>query len=216
MSYSAIEYRLRSLEHQLGLYNYCETEGNRDVATRMEALERQMAALSSSSAVAEVQKEIESIMEDLSPGTALTHQKQIMAPILYRRQEVLASSATFQADMENVAQILNLLDIQQQRQSNNRSSQQITEQQVVQAPILMMVDSSVGTITTAMTAAEQTDKLDALSNTLVDLMTRVQQAGSKFDRMLHNYHALVAAVSEKLVLADEEMQLREQKACNSR
>lgn len=208
MSETAIESRLRSLELQLGLDNHCETNGSKDVATRMDALERRSAALSSSSAVAELFMEIESLIEELSPGTALTHQKQIMAPILYRRQEVLASSATLQADMENVAQILNLLDIASQ--SNIRSSPQITEQQVVQAPILMLDDISVSGTTATMTSAEQVNKLDCLSNVLIDLQNRIQQSGSKLDRMLHNWHSLVAAVSEKMVLADEELQLRGQ------
>lgn len=222
-----MESRVRHLELQLGLETLSSSRNDSDeplrmraapadVSSRVQALERQCAALAQQSSAVTDWKEIDALMEELSPGTALTHQKQIMAPILYRRAEVLAASARFKADMEQVAQILHLLLISaaaeataflssSTRPSTATSTTRITEQQVVHAPILMTDYSNSEMMTSAVVEQE---RLDALSATVVDLQTRIQRASSKLDRILDNYAILVAAVSETLVLADEEITLR--------
>lgn len=224
--------RVRHLELQLGLETLSSSrtdsdeqplrnraaQAAADVSSRVQALERQCAALAQQSSAVTDWKEIDALMEELSPGTALTHQKQIMAPILYRRAEVLAASARFKADMEQVAQILHLLLISAKpaaeataflssstRSSTATSTTTITEQQVVHAPILMTDYSNSEMM---MSAVVEQERLDALSTTVVDLQARIQRASSKLDRILDNYASLVAAVSETLVLADEEITLR--------
>lgn len=224
--------RVRHLELQLGLETLSSSRNDSDeqplrnraaqaaadVSSRVQALERQCAALAQQSSAVTDWKEIDALMEELSPGTALTHQKQIMAPILYRRAEVLAASARFKADMEQVAQILHLLLISAKpaaeataflssstRSSTATSTTTITEQQVVHAPILMTDYSNSEMM---MSAVVEQERLDALSTTVVDLQARIQRASAKLDRILDNYASLVAAVSETLVLADEEITLR--------
>ena len=140
------------------------------------------------------------MQEDLSPGTALTHQKQIMAPILYRRQQILAEKDTFSADMEQVARILNLLLIDQD--GSHTAAKGVTEQQVVNAPILVE--------TTTTTAEEDDERLDRLAQQAVDLQERAARVSHKLDSVLRNYASLVGAVSEKLVLFEEDVRRMEE------
>jgi hypothetical protein len=194
---SSLLSRVRHLELQLGLVD--QNGGVQDVATRVGALEQQLQCNQYLGSMATEWKEMETLLEELSPGTALTHQKQIMAPILYRRQEVLASASTFQTDLERVAQIKTLLDIQSESSSSSSHNTIITEQQVVQAPILLVASDTI--------AKDELERLDRVSATVVQLQARIQHATSKLDRILEHYHALIAALSEKMVLMDEQQQL---------
>jgi hypothetical protein len=149
-------------------------------------------------------KEIDELLEDLSPGTALTYQKQIVAPLVYRRQEILASSDTYRHDMHRMTQILNLLTIEQNlEKDHNRSSMvSISEAQVVHAPIIVE--------TTKGLSPEEETKLLTISNAILDIQRRIQIASTKFDHIADHYSNLILATSEKMVLIEEEIQLREQ------
>lgn len=194
-----LESRLRLLELQLGLLGQKDDAAEKDLTARVEALERTYSSsVSSSSSTATTWKEIDDLLEELSAGTALTHQKQIMAPVIYRRQEVLACSDTLKADLESLAEIQNLLLISQKNDSN-KASQLLTEENVVNSPILLSMAD--------MTEPEQ-KQLDELSATTLNLQRRTDAAAQKLDRMLHNYQQLTAAVSEKLVIIHEELNLR--------
>ena len=194
---TSLESRLRALELQL-LSSTSSTSSappqttTTDVTARVQTLER---SLQLPSQTQQLWKEVESMEQDLSPGTALTHQKQIMAPMLYRRQQVLAEQDAFRGDLAQVARILHLLLIDQQ---DNRSKI-ISEEQVVHAPI----------VTDAGPTAPEEEKLDALSKQVVDLQSRVQTAAQRLDRLLENYAGLVSAASEKMVLLEEDVRRRE-------
>lgn len=193
--------RLRALELQVlrsgGSEATTDDATVPDVTARLDALER---SLQLHSQTQQLWKEIESMEQDLTPGTALTHQKQIMAPMLYRRQQILAEQNTFRGDLEQVARILNLLLIDQ-----DNSTKIITEEQVVNAPIV---------VDTGLTAQED-EKLENLSKQVVELQGRVQKAAQRLDQLLENYSGLVSAASEKLVLLEEDVRRREEEGAAS-
>jgi hypothetical protein len=204
-----IEGRLSRLERQLVLHESGDdrssgssksiAESRIDLSVRVAALERSVATTLGSGAAAEW-SDMDDLWQDLSPGTALTHQKQIMAPILYRRAEVLAAASLFEADLKQVAQIQSLLLVSAPAAAAASNKQLIAEQQVMQASILQTDSSTIAD-----------DQLESLAASVVDLQTQIRRLSTKLDRLLANYSSLVGAVSEKLVLADEAIQLREQK-----
>jgi hypothetical protein len=202
-----IEGRLSRLERQLGLHESGDyrsvggstSESRMDLSVRVAALQRSLATTLGVTATAEW-SDMDELWQDLSPGTALTHQKQIMAPILYRRAEILAAASTFEANMKRVAQIQSLLLVSAPTAAASSNAQLITEQQVLQAPILQTDSSMIAG-----------DQLQSLASSVVDLQMQIRRVSTKLDRLLANYSSLVGAVSEKLVLADEAIQLREQK-----
>ena len=196
-SSESVESRLRALEFKLGFHKLDEaSKGEKDLNSRLDVLEQRFQTLASKS-LQTTWSESDKLMEELDPGTALTHQQQIAAPILYRRQEILASKATLKRSMDEVAEMLNLLLISQPAQKN----QKITESQVSQAPILTGPGIST----------KDKERLDALQETVTDLESRIENASNYFDAMLENYLTVVSAASEKMVLLDEELRLREEK-----
>ena len=213
---SPFESRLRSLEINLGLFDVCDrtvqdekrqsetkpatasttTTDSVDLNGRLEALERRYLAATTPS-FRETWKESEKLLQELDPGAALTHQQQIAAPIMYRRQEVLASAETFRRDMKHVAQILNLLLIgQEQSSSSSEEGAAISEQKIVKAPIL---------IETTGLSEDYIERLRTLHNNIADIAHRTGKVARTVDRLLEHYHALVHATSEKMVLAEEEL-----------
>mmetsp|Transcript_7081 Transcript_7081/g.14761 ORF Transcript_7081/g.14761 Transcript_7081/m.14761 type:complete len:253 (-) Transcript_7081:24-782(-) len=182
--------------------------GNSDFASRLTTLEQTINnAFSKSSQQRSIidqldshWKEIHDYFADLDPGTALTHQQQIAAPLLYRRQEVLACADELKQSMQQVAEILNLLMIGQNINSNSK----ISEMHVTKAPILC------ATAQPALSTREEQEQLDQVEKILTDLAERVDVAALKMDRMLTGYQQFVTTVSEKLVLLDEEIRNKKQ------
>jgi len=134
--------------------------------------------------------ESDKLMKDLDPGMALTHQQQ---PLLYRRQEVLASSDSLRNDMEELRKILHLL------LTSSSSSGSLREDAVTQAPILT---------STNITHDDQR-RLDALRLRMEGFQTRTQDMVAKVDHLVQTYHGLISAASEKFVIADEAIRMRE-------
>ncbi|KAL7565020.1 hypothetical protein ACA910_020732 [Epithemia clementina (nom. ined.)] len=191
---------------------------NDDFATRLSALEQQMIASSKSSSHRDALeghwKDIHQYLQDLDPGSALTHQQSIASPFMYRRQEVLASADDLKRNMQYVSDILNLLLIGQNLPSSTSGSggssssksvpsptDLITEMHVTKAPILM---------TAPALSREKQEELIALEEKLQSLRDRVDSSASKLDRLLTAYQKVVSTVSEKLVLMDEEIRLQQQ------
>jgi hypothetical protein len=202
---ASLESRLSALETQLGVNEYANTSKDnettvttedKDLISRLEGLEGRFMSLTDSS-LRQTWAESDKLMIELDPGTALTHQQLFAAPILYRKQELLASAEPFKHDMEQVGDILKLLLIGQPPITDG----ELKEEHVTQAPIL-----------TAAPCISEKDqqRMDALQHQMVDMQTRTAAVADQMDRLLNNYHTLISTVSEKMILADEELQTREQ------
>lgn len=156
---------------------------------RLRAVETQFAQFET------VQKRLQTLQEkvpikellELHPGTALTYQSNVMAPILYRKQAVLASAESLRADFKILNEIAHTLQV---------SSSPITEQAILESPILQptTVDAK---------------QLDDLGQQILELQKRVQLVSTKLDYLLENYKNFITALSEKLVLCNERIESRQ-------
>ena len=130
-------------------------------------------------------------MRELHPGSALTHQQQIAAPILYRRQEVLASAESLQRNMEQVREILTLLSI---GQPQIIGEEPVSEMQVIRAPILE----------TAPPSTQDQERLRKLELSLHETHQKLESMTKRMDKVVVGYKSLVKAVAQKMVLASED------------
>lgn len=206
MSAASIEARLRALEDVLRGSGNTETcGGDGGPTSRLHALEAKLdslATLQSSSSsdssgsndFRQLWQESDKLMMELDPGSALTHQQQIAAPLLYRRQAVLASADQLQHNMQKVHDILTLLAIGQAQIITNDHTTPISEMQVTKAPIL--------TQTVPPSLADQ-ERLRKVEKNLVETQQQIESIAAHMDRLVSGYHSLVSVVSEKIVLADE-------------
>jgi hypothetical protein len=190
---SSIEARLAAVEAILGVLPLGAPTGKNAVAGRFKAIQSAMDSHTTSQ-FRDTWQESDKLFRELDPGIALTHQQQ---PLLYRRQEILASADTMQKDMEELRKILHLLLL-----TSQPSSGPLREDQVTQAPI----------ITGTSISPEGEHRMDALRLSLADLNTRTTQLVEKMDNILECYHAIISAASEKCVLADEAIGLREEQS----
>lgn len=181
-----------------------------------------------------VWKESEALLRDLDPGSALTYQlsawtttgpsssssstltsTSFQQPILYRRQEILGAAESLQHDMELLKQALQLLQIASTTTSSSSSSSHtaattttsasstpplLREEQVTQAPILVNIPSM---------SQDDWQRLERMQAQLMELQQRCVQAQRRIQRLVEQYHTIILAVSEKLVLADEQLKEKE-------
>lgn len=179
----SLEARLANLESKLGVVDPLIT--NNDISGRLDAVQSRIDGATTQS-FRETWAEIQNLLTELDPGMALTHQQQ---PLLYRRQEVLAAAPTLQEDMRELSTMMHLL-----KQGRDKATNQtLREDQVTQAPILTNYSIS----------PEDQRRLDALRLTLQDLQARIQSLMGNTDKLLESYHTVMAAASEKIVMADE-------------
>lgn len=209
MSAASIEARLRALEDVLrgGSTETGDGSGG-GPASRLHALEAKLDALatipssdptgtSSISGASDFQQlwqESDKLMMELDPGSALTHQQQIAAPLLYRRQQVLASADMMQQNMQKVHEILTLVSIGQAQIMNSDSATPISEMQVTKAPILTQ---------TVPPSLQDQERLRKVEKNLLETQQQIESIAARMDRLVSAYHSLVAVVSEKMVLVDE-------------
>lgn len=193
MASSSMEARLRSLEATLSV-NSESSDAQQVVSSRIHALEAKLDSLANNShgdtTLKQLWDESDKLLRELDPGSALTHQQQIAAPILYRRQEVLASAESLRRNMGQLMEILTLAAIGQPQIIGD---QPLSEMQVIKAPILGVAPPS---------KAEE-ERLQRLEVSLQEMLDRMQSFAARLDKLVAGYHALVSAVSEKIVLADE-------------
>jgi uncharacterized protein YjcR len=194
---TSVELRLRALELQLGLPD--DSSSIKTLQERLNRLEESYEKITPAP-LRQLWKESEKLFEELDPGTALTHQQQIVAPILYRKQELLALADDFHNQMRAVEQISQFLLLNHSKPPTE--GEQWTEDQVLQAPIL--------TIGADSHEKDYQQRLEALVESILDVRKRTEASSSRLDRMLDNYQDLVVALSEKMLLADELLCQREQ------
>jgi hypothetical protein len=234
-SSASLERRLRFIERQLGLEAAQEpkdgsiqpgsrktTTMNEDVVTRLGRLEARWheTVVTTPKLQGAHEAWVESIqrVEELDPGTALTHQQQIAAPLLYRRQEVLANAGDLAGDLDRLSTIVSLLLIGQggggglerggvtpakNKQTGGGGAgggnrENITASQVTNAPILVEPNVS----------DDELSRLAKLSKSLNAAQERVDRVANTLDRILHQYHSTISEISEKTVLLDAELKRR--------
>jgi hypothetical protein len=181
---SRLESRLIELEVKLGVRKPVVT--NNDIAHRLDAIQHSIDT-SLTSNMRETWGESQKLFRELDPGIALTHQQQ---PLLYRRQEVLAAAPSMNQDMQELAAMLHLL------KPKTSEKKPLREDQVTQAAILTNFNIT----------PEEERRLDALRLTLEELQTRVTKVAQRTDQILESYHTIMAVATEKVVLADEQIQ----------
>ena len=190
---SSFEARLAAVEAKLGVLPLIRPSSKAtidDVSSRLDAI-KSAVETHTTSQFRDTWQESEKLFQELNPGMALTHQQQ---PLLYRRQEILASADALRTDMEELRKILHLL-----LTSQPAISGPLREDHVTQAPIITQLSISY----------EDERRLDALRLTLQDLQNRTQKLMRKMDQTLECYHTIMTAASEKIVLADETILMKE-------
>jgi hypothetical protein len=184
-----IEARLQALEATLGLIPSKEGESSVDIETRLDALQAKIKATTPSSLHA-TWDDSDSLLRDLDPGPSLTYQQTSKNyPILYRRKEVLASADCMKADMDQLSSLLNLLLI-----SQKDTDSPLREEQVTQAPI----------ITSVIISEEEERRLDVVLLKVGELSRSIQDIADRVDSLVDSYHAVMMAISEKIIVADEQ------------
>ena len=131
---------------------------------------------------------------DMSPLTGPTSPSAVSnVPLLFRRQEVLASHESMKKDMELLAQIRDLTAI-------GRKVTESTESNTVDCPI---ISSDRYNITAD---PDSTDRLDRICFRAASLNKRVAVVSHRTDQLLTSYSQVMSALAEKIVLAKEQIE----------
>lgn len=206
-----IDARLSALEWKLGLPSGASTsskphveEGDHrksqsddtaastttDVSARLAALQATMEKTTTSE-FKNTWQECQRLLQELDPGTGLTHQQQ---PLLYKRQEILAAAPQLEHDFEHLKTLVFLL--------HKQGGNPLTLDAVTQAPILTSIRVS----------PQEQRRLDTLRLTVDDLNARTKVMTLRLHQILEAYHAIMSAASEKCILADEVLSMKEAEA----
>ena len=118
------------------------------------------------------------------------------APLLFRRQEILASSESMKQDMELLAQIRDLTMIGVKVTDSKKSS---NESQVVNCPIIASERYYLPS------DPEAKERLERLCFRVAELHKRSSTVSIRADRLLDSYGQVMMALSEKIVLAEEQI-----------
>jgi hypothetical protein len=158
------------------------------------------------------------LLRDLDPGTALSYQvssstnansnsastttttTSFQQPILYRRQQVLAAAESLQQDMHQLSQALQLLQISNSTSTTSTTTTTTTtlrEEQVTQAPIVVDIPCM---------SPETVQRLNQVQLQCSEYRDKCHQIQQRVQRLLEHYHTFIMAASEKLVLANEQLQ----------
>ena len=131
----SLECRMLALESVLGLLQSTSTNqpssraSTKDLTTRLDSLELKFKSFSIPQTI---WNESDALLRELHPQTGFTYQELSTRndPIIFRRQQVLASADDLKRDFAQLNTIMNLLLISQTK------SNRLSEEQVTQAPIV--------------------------------------------------------------------------------
>jgi len=204
---------------------------------------------SSASAPVSVLKDfsdIDRLMVELDAGAVLSHQgtaglasgpaaaqQPLTAPLLYRRQEVLASAEALKAGMDRLGEIRNLLDsvttssasavaqVAAASCSNSRSSGDPGRSaSAAKGGSTVQSKSTADFGNSALITSDQyeyaTDadamrRLQDVSVQAADINARAMSVATRVDTLIYQYHRVMTLLSEKCVLVDEELSVLEMK-----
>mmetsp|Transcript_18183 Transcript_18183/g.24124 ORF Transcript_18183/g.24124 Transcript_18183/m.24124 type:complete len:255 (-) Transcript_18183:400-1164(-) len=232
---TVLESRIFALESRLGIStsknaNQLSSGGGGDISSRIDRLflliSRASVPSSSTSktkafdALSSLErdwKESKKLAAELDPGSFLARQglptndsagapASVSAPMIYRRQEILASSDFLKDGMEqlNLAREALLLS------SDIEKVPLPPQERYTKSAIL-----SSGRYDYAMDDSVQT-RLEDVAIKIKSLQKRSVAASNKMDELVDRYHMVMEAVSEKIVLADEEIVFLEASAENKK
>ena len=201
------------------------------------AASRSSAASASSVAVLEDFAEIDRLMAELDAGSVLTHQgtaglvsgpsaaqQPLTAPLLYRRQEVLASAEALKIGMDRLGEIRALLD--SVTTSSASAAAQVaaarsggpakTGQVGPSAQSKSTVDFANSSLITSgqyeyAADADAMRRLQDVSVQAADINARAVSVATRVDNLISQYHRVMTLLSEKCVLVDEEISVLEMK-----
>jgi hypothetical protein len=201
----SMESRLLALETSLGLLqptnsnsssinNPTNKNNTRELSSRLDALEHKFQSFSTPLTI---WSESDALLQELHPLAGLSYQEPSSNtrndPIMYRRQQVLASADDMKRDFSQLNTIMNLLLIAQ-------STKKLSEEQVFNAPI----------ITSAACAdPNSTARLETL---LLDIAITRQQTmamANRVDSLIQTYHTIVMALSERMLLLNQTLATKE-------
>lgn len=210
------------------------------------AATRSSAASASSVSVLEDFAAIDRLVAELDAGAVLSHQgtaglasgpsaaqQPLTAPLLYRRQEVLASAEALKVGMDRLGEIRGLLD-------SVTTSSASAAAQVAAARSGGTAQSGTGAHAAAATAggssaqsksttdfansalitsdryeyaadADAIRRLQDVSVQAADINARAVSVATRVDNLISQYHRVMTLLSEKCVLVDEELSVLEMK-----
>ena len=214
---SSLNARLAALEMKVGIVSSAEhvpaaeqhhqQEQRLDIPGRIDALQATVdKAHSSTTDLRTTWQESLALLQELDPGQGLTYQQQ---PLMYKRQEILAVAPQLKQDFHHLSTLVGLLHNTQQNGrggmgsgGKNSNKNPLTADSVTQAPLLTTVK---------VPSLEDQRRLDALRVQIEDLNGRTRTMTTRLHQMLEVYHAIMTAASEKCILADEVLSMREAK-----
>ncbi len=126
------------------------------------------------------------------------------APLLFRRQEILASSDSMKRDMELLSRIreLTMMGVKVATNDSNKSSNTTIESKVVNCPIIASERYDLPS------DPDAKERLERLCFRVAELHKRTTTVSIRANRMLDSYAQVMKALSEKMVLAEEQISRR--------
>lgn len=135
-------------------------------------------------------------MSPLAGPAASVQGNNANAPLLFRRQEILASSDSMNQDMELLTRIRDLTMIGVKVTDSKISS---NESSVVNCPIIASERYNLAL------DPDAKERLERLCFRVAELHKRSLSASLRADRLLNAYGQVMMALSEKIVLAEEQI-----------
>ena len=181
--------------------------------------------------------EIDRLMAELDAGSVLSHQgtaglvsgpsaaqQPLTAPLLYRRQEVLASAEALKIGMDRLGEIRDLLD--SVTSSSASAAAQVAAARSGGPPKTGQGGPSAQSKSTADFAnsslitsdryeyaadADAMRRLQDVSVQAADINVRAGSVATRVDNLISQYHRVMTLLSEKCVLVDEEVSVLKMK-----
>ena len=198
---------------------------------------RSSSASASSVTALEDFAEIDRLMAELDAGSVLSHQgtaglvsgpsaaqQPLTAPLLYRRQEVLASAEALKIGMDRLGEMRDLLD--SVTSSSASAAAQVAAARSGGPPKTGQGGSSAQSKSTADFAnsslitsdryeyaadADAMRRLQDVSVQAADINVRAGSVATRVDNLISQYHRVMTLLSEKCVLVDEEVSVLKMK-----
>ena len=218
-SLEQLEQRLAELELKVGTSLHT-TSSQTDVASRLnnllriqnDRLQPPPPTAKASDASLETKREalhqefrtIDRLLSELamSPlaGPAASVGGNANAPLLFRRQEILSSSDSMKHDMELLSRIreLTMMGVKVTSDSNKSAN----ESNIVNCPIIASERYNFPS------DLDANERLERLTFRVAEVHKRASALSIRADRMLDSYGQIMMALSEKIVLAEEQMKIK--------